>query len=727
MKTTLVGLLDQVVSVYDKTKTFIAGRVAQKVVDGISVLGAPLSKWADVFTLTGVAPGFCVANPDTGRKFEIQNVNTNTPTVLAFNWNKDDGEWTFIGKVILTLPPGTHTFRSFKFDDTNTSNIILMLSSSVATTTCNSGQYITWGVPLTDFTIGGTTITLASSPTAGSKGVYFVQYSSELGRAHTGITPGGTGSGIAAVTPANKTKYWMQNGASASLQIYGWDYSLGAPAVSGLVNSGVNSSTTAFAGTSPSAYFSMSAQNGYSTLANTAAAFEAIILQNGSGSVPANFTSTTAGGAQTQYFLRDLQLVSGTWYFNLATTSTGAAVVPTSTTSNFTMMRANGISNTHSLLKTAIVTPALTGTLLVTHSFGVKRPLSVPANVTLNNVDCLSIATSSTVYLGPISELVDGSASWPNLTGVNLLGTGVDFVAPVAIFADYIPTLDRWVIVSNGSKFYVKPHQNNIIDAALGGLVTSYYEAQNPITVQPGLSTVLSISTADGWLFIVGSATGQRGVCSVDLKSDQQFDYSYIISKICQVEPGSKLFSPSTVEAIYEETDNCDFYVRSANSASDAIFNSPTGGWTQIFVGQDNSSIALGPYFQILVKYNILTDGSGTPAQINDIALTYKSQTEISGKWLYSKNQSSDSSSVFYLKTPYATSVPKLYARYFDLSDTLAFEKNTTDHAASFKYSTDNGVTWTAIGTIPNTAGTLVKIDYSPVPTFNIIPVLSES
>lgn len=87
----------------------------------------------------------------------------------------------------------------------------------------------------------------------------------------------------------------MQNGAANTLQIYGFDGSLGSSAVAGLVANGISAQTTSYAGTSPAAYFTMGAsQNGYSTVANTAAAFEAIIVQNGTGNVPSNFTSTTA-------------------------------------------------------------------------------------------------------------------------------------------------------------------------------------------------------------------------------------------------------------------------------------------------------------------------------------------------------------------------------------------------------------------------------------------------
>lgn len=731
-KVKTLNLQDDISSSYDKTKTTYAGRVSQSTKDGQLVLAPPLSSWADVFVGFGVAPGYCLANPNTGRKFELQNVTTAAPTILAFNFDFALGTWTYIGKIIMTLPAGTHAYRGFSFDDSDTNNIKIMVASSVTTTTCLGGTYITWGVPLSDFTAPGTTIPFASSTTSGVKGVYFEQYASQVGRDHTGITAGGVSSGVfSSVTPANLTKFWTQNGSAAAMQIYEFDHSLGAPIAAGLATNDVSAQTTPFGGTSPNAYFSMSAQNGYSTLANTAAAFESIILQNGTGNVPANFTQTSASGTQTVYYLRDLQLVSGTWYFNLSTTSTGAAVVPTSSTSLFTMMRAYGISTTHSSKKTGNISPVLAGTLLQAHSFGVCVPASVPANPALNNTDCLFISTSSNLYMGKINDLVDASATWTSITGVNLLGNGVDITTPSATLARYSSHLDRWVYVTNTSKFVIKPHQNNVINKVMGGLVNKYYEGQNPIAVQPGLSTVVSISVSGGYLFTVGSTTGQRGVATVDLRSDEMFDYSYVISAVQQIDPGSILRYISSVESYFDYTDNITVYVRSASTASDAIFNTASGGWTEVFYGEDNDPTAIGPYFQIKFTFNIATDAQGCPAQINDIVINYTSSQELS-EYLAGDvdNTSVDgdtpTKSAFYLVKQYSGVVPTLYFRAYDVDGNLVTSGNTVSNPTLFEYSTNGGTSWNSLGTIPNTVGTRIRYNWTTPPGVEVFPSLRE-
>lgn len=728
-----LGLQTTISATYNKTKTSYSGRVAQSTKESQLVLGPPLTTFADVITTYGTAPGFCVANQATGRKFELQNVTTNTPVILAFNFDFATGVYSYIGKIIMTLPSGTHTLRGLAFDDSDINNIKIMVTSTVTTATCLGSVYCTYGVPLSDFTVGGTTIYFASSTTAGTKGVYTLQYASQVGLLHAGIASGGVASGVGLSSPANNTKIWMQNGAATTLSIYEYDTSLGAPITAGLVANGVSAQTTPYAGTSPSAYFTMGAsQNGYSTTANTTAAFETVILQTGIGSVPTGFTNTSAQSAQTAYFMRDLQLVGGQWYFNLSATATGAAIVPTSTTANFTMMRAQGICTTFSAKKTGIISPALTGTLLTSHSFGATVPTTVPAAPTLNGQDCLFLATGTNLYLGKISDIVDASTSWSSNTSANILGTGVDFVAPTATQARYSSVLDRWVYVTNTSKFVIKPHQSGIINKVLGGLVTKYYEAQNSIAVQPGLASILSINLSGGYLFVVGGTVGQRGVSVVDLYSDEMFDQSTIISPITQIEPGSILRYVASVESYYDYTDNVTVYVRSANTSSDAIFNSASGGWVLAHYGKDNSPTAIGPYFQVKLAFNVATDAQGCPAQINDIIIGYTSSQELSEYWAGDVDNTTasgvtPSKSAFILTRQYDSSVPTLYFRAYDSSGNLVASGNTASNPTLFSYSTNGGTSWNPLGTIPNTIGTIVRYNWTTPPGVNVFVSVRES
>jgi hypothetical protein len=65
------GLLDNVVSSYDQTKTTIQGRVASKTISGQPVLGPPLTKFIDVFTDTALTPAGTLRVTDNNRMFVI--------------------------------------------------------------------------------------------------------------------------------------------------------------------------------------------------------------------------------------------------------------------------------------------------------------------------------------------------------------------------------------------------------------------------------------------------------------------------------------------------------------------------------------------------------------------------------------------------------------------------------------------------------------------------------
>jgi len=725
MKVKAAGLQTLVGNVIsDLNKTYYAGRIRQRTVDGKLVTAPPLTTFADVLTLTGVQPGHCIFNVNTGRKFELQLGTNNTPTVLAFTYDTVHGTWVLIGKVILTIPAGTHSYRGFNFDDSDPNNIKLMVTSTVTTALCLGGTYYTWGLTLADFTLAGTTIYMATGPN--QKAVYFAQNPAELGRAHVGTTSGGVASGANLGVLANKTKFFQQNGAAATLQIYGWDTSLGNPTVEGMATNIVNSSTGGFGGTSPTAYFSMGAsQLGYSTVANSAGAFEAVILQNGSANIPSNFTASPANTAQTMYYLRDLQQVGGVWYFNLSTTSTGSAVVPAQANTGFSMMRAVGISGTHFLFKHGNVTPALTGTVLQAHSFGVCIPTNAPTAPSLNGQDCLFIATSSNLYLLAIADLSNGGTAVASLSGVNLLGNGTDITAPTAILARYNTTLDRWVYVTNTSKFAIKRHVPNAIERIFGRLVNSYYEANVPPTVPVGLASIGSINISDGWLFVVGNTTGQRGVVAMDLRSTALFDYSYVITPVLQVEAGSILKYIATIEAYFGKCDTMNFFIKNSTNPTDPAFSTNTG-WTAIVAGADNAPQALGPYFRIKVSFNSADDGNGMPAQLSEILVNYQAPNEISDYWSgdvdnTSPNGVTPTRTAAKLAKQYESgTVPRLYFRAYDAAGNLVILADTTTNAADFEYSTNGGSSWTALGTIPNTVGTRVRYKWSSPPGVDV-------
>jgi hypothetical protein len=148
--------------------------------------------------------------------------------------------------------------------------------------------------------------------------------------------------------------------------------------------------------------------------------------------------------------------VAGNFFFNLSTTSGGATSVPTQTLSGFSMLRAFGTSTNQFVGRTPTLgmSPALPGTLLQTNVVNYAKPLSVPLNPALNNQECLSIATSSNLFLGRISQLIvlsttgDTTLGSFNITG---MASTVGLAPGMSVIGPAIPANVTIISVGVGS------------------------------------------------------------------------------------------------------------------------------------------------------------------------------------------------------------------------------------------------------------------------------------
>ena len=151
------------------------------------------------------------------------------------------------------------------------------------------------------------------------------------------------------------------------------------------------------------------------------------------------------------------------------------------------------------------------------------------------------------------------------------------------------------------------------------------------------------------------------------MRSDSTQNYSYIVTKVLPT-PNSQIFQLSTFEALYSDTGNVKLQYRTSG------FGSISGGWTDVPAGSDLSAITTGSQIQFKILFNIQSEGSSSPAQVNELILGYIDNVEISDNWEYSHDQSSTgvpTRCAFRLKKTYQTSVPTLYFKSYDLSDNL--------------------------------------------------------
>jgi hypothetical protein len=691
MKLYTAGLLDDVVSVYDQTKTTIQGRVFQKTISGEPVLGPPLSKFIDVFADSAENPSqiYCT---DNGRLFSTGAIlNGGTYDVLPIMLHTFDfatGTYTYRGRINVQLPniaAQVHTIRAFKAIDTGNTGWKLYIGTT-STVAISGGLFLVNNIDLTDFVnVGFPTIPMATSSNA--KAVYLLEDPANIGNNQLNINIAG------AVLDQAANRIYVHNGVAATHQYY--VYSTSATPTYNTASVSVNVASPAVV-----------TDTGHTFNNNDPVIFTA-------GTLP------TGLALNTIYFVRNP--VAGVSY-NLSATSGGANINTTGSPSVGAVIgRGFGTVGSNFVHKTGNL-PALAGTLLANDSEDLATPVNAPVNGgVLNGNNCAFLATTTNLYLGLLSELTPGATTWPSLTTSNLLGTSNEITAPTATFASWSNILDAATYTTNVSKFITKQVVNNIIQSNTGELNNQYYETFNPETVNLGLVTVTGMDNANGWLFVSGGTTGQRGIIGVDFRSDCIYDYSYIVTKVFS-NPFSALKLLSSYEQLWESTGNIQVQYRTSG------FGSITGGWTTL-PSFTELNIAITSQIQFKICFGIQSEGSSTPAQVAEFLYGVMDDSEISDYWEFSNDFSDNgvpSRSTFRLKQAYSSVVPQLFFRARDLSNALLLTNDTVANAANFEYSTDNGTTWNPLGVIPNVSGTLLRYSFTTPPGVDARPSLRE-
>lgn len=677
---------------YDKTKTSLFGRVNQKQIEGVDVLGPPLNRFVDVFTdttLIGAVQGMAVTN--NGRIFVMNAENAGLVDCAMYEFNATTGSYAYVGRIRFALPDfatTTHTYRSIRvFDDGTTGwKIFLTTTGSVLV---NGGTFMVNSINRSDFVqVGFPTVPFASGND--QKAVYFLQEPGFLGAAH--LQTASVGSSMLSVGK----RLLVHAGLAASHQFWSYDF-----------NAAPQYPTFAVTGTDASNIISHA---GHSFVVGDQVVFHA--LTGGAGLV-----------VGTVYFVTNI--VAGVSY-QLATTAanagTGTAINFTSDISAATIGRAFGISSNMFQFKTGIL-PAVTGALLATDS----EKIVTPAHSALAGEQCIFFATASALYMGKLSELTAGATTWPSLVTANVLGPVGEYLAPTLIMATWSEGLDAAVFLTNTNLFVVKKLVNNSYVTVFGGANNRNLEGITPEAVELQMLTVNSIDTYQGWLAVLGSATGQRGVYLCDLRSDFAFDYSYVISKVISKKVDVINFV-TTVDKLYDWTGSLCMMIRFEG------FDDADGFWAEIPFSE-LGNYAGGPEFQLKILWKTLGLDTSIHAQVHDAIVGYSASNESSDRWEFSYDDSdpaTPSRVAFRLSEAYPENVKDLRFVAIDVNDSSVVNHTTSGNPSNFKYSTDGGVSWNNVSVtlgvtnIPNVVGTLLRYEFSSQPGVDIRPALQE-
>lgn len=227
------------------------------------------------------------------------------------------------------------------------------------------------------------------------------------------------------------------------------------------------------------------------------------------------------------------------------------------------------------------------------------------------------------------------------------------------------------------------------------------------------------------------TAINQRGALVIDLKSDPFFDAidagatpsDGFITKVINVPPGS-FIAAHVQRQLPGETCRPRIQYRTSG------FATATGGWTDLPTDNDMTLVPAATQIQFKCLFPLFESAHARGAQVSELRVIVQPDNENSDNWEVSDEWSDNNTPsrvAFRLKEAYATVVPQLFFRARDLSNVLLINHNTIANASNFQYSTDNGITWLPLGTIPNTVGTLIRYTFTSPPAVDIRPSVRES
>ena len=269
--------------------------------------------------------------------------------------------------------------------------------------------------------------------------------------------------------------------------------------------------------------------------------------------------------------------------------------------------------------------------------------------------------------------------------------------------------------------------QTNNIEYFMGGVDSQYYEAGGYLTqttVRFAGLTSSQLQGMSGWIFLILSTAGQRGIVGMPLQSDFRYLTDYIITKVLDT-PQSAFIALSRIRLLVGNSGVFKIQYRTSG------FASQTAGWTDVPLSDDSlDGISNADQIQFRLLPRIASGLNTHSDYLNELYLLVQSVNEISDNWEYSKDQSDSGSPTrcaFRLKTAFASTVPTEYFRAYDLTGVLVASKNTVADASLFEYSTNNGSSWNSLGTVPNVIGTLLRFNFATPPGVDIRPSLREA
>jgi len=677
-KVITADLQTDISTVYDTNKTYIGGNVVQKILNSVPVLGAPLVKWHDVITVSGETILYSRAGSN-GRMYGMTTFATGLARVICGTFNTTTGLWTYLGKVIVpapNVPTTTQALRDFIVDDANTSNIQIIYST-VATgsnATQNGGVLRVYKLALTDFSLSPPTIPFGTADD--SKAVYYEQDPANLGILNVAVS----GSVLAAVIghayKQSTKECWVPNGVVATASGW-WVSKFDFNAVPTVI--GASSITVTAASPAKVQWTSSGLSNND-------------VIRFTSGTLP------TGLSLNTDYFVRN---ATGS-DFEVSTTFNGTSINTTGSNGSANVVRSFGITTAGWTTTKTAGLPAQTGlTALLTGAIEFVQPVS--GHAANNGVDCIFIGCSSGTLLFPTSEVTNGAATLPNILATNLLGTANEVTTPTATHMTWSELFDRYLYVTNVTRIVAKKCINNVIEDIFGIVNNSSIEAvsQTNLITQFGMAAITSIDANQGWVHIVGSTVGQRGILSLNTGASYKTGQSKIITKVLDV---GDLLSYVGFASALQNTEKTSGAIYRYRTNLECDFSDTTTGWIDLSsTGLMNLLSATGvTQIQFELRFKMMDPLISNPAQVIELFFAYIPLQWIDPDWLgwvgqTSQDNVSPAYTAYQLDKNLSAAVAMRFIAVNKVTKTIIAMADTDTDFASFDKTSNAGLSWSAM------------------------------
>lgn len=389
---------------------------------------------------------------------------------------------------------------------------------------------------------------------------------------------------------------------------------------------------------------------------------------------------------------------------------------------------ANGVITALTVFGGAGVTgtlPALTGTLLLTGSFCYAKPQHASYPVAVRNFDCVYFMTSSQTVLGRLDELTAGGVTWPSLNQANNI-MPFSHINPTYAYGYFEPRCDREFTGFATSLAMMKLHANSSFEKFFGTNTQRYWESGSNTGI-PAVNFAAITPTQFfgglGWLGAVSTAGSQRGLVLIPTYADEYFMNEYFITKVIDVKYAKRIDLVSLIAQLREYRSGWKLEYRISG------FASQTAGWLSVPNNYDMSAVLAGDQIQFRGIPRIFSEWYSGAMQVEELAVNYTSKYEMDEFFAGSDDFTDTGSPV---KTGFSqiallgTAHPaKYYFRAFSkATGSLLRERNTVDHAAEFKQTSNDGLTWVALGVLPDSLTSGLRYEWDTPPGEVIIAVL---